>query len=75
MREMDQLTDLLFPKEGPRTEDLKFFEGEHPVKIEDFCAEAHAVFVQVNSGRSAPSAGLPEDLERLSVTRFLASGS
>jgi len=73
MREMEQLIDLLFPKEGPRLEDLKFFEGERPVKIEDFCAEAHAAFVQVDSGRAKPVAGLDEACTPVHVDKFLKS--
>ena len=75
MREMEQLIDLLFPTEGPKLEDLKFFEGETPVKVEDFCTEAHAAFVQVDSGRSVHTNGLPEDLSRVQVDRFLKSAS
>jgi hypothetical protein len=71
MREMEQLIDLLFPKEGPRLEDLKFFEGEKPVKIEEFCAEAHAAFVQVDSGRVKPNADLDEACAPVSADQFL----
>jgi hypothetical protein len=71
MKEMEQLIDLLFPKEGPRLEDLKFFEGEKPAKIEDFCAEAHAVFVQVDSGRVQPTAGLEENCPSVAADKFL----
>jgi len=71
MREMEQLIDLLFPKEGPRLEDLKFFEGEKPLKIEDFCAEAHAAFVQVDSGRVQPTAGIEEVCAPVNTDKFL----
>jgi hypothetical protein len=71
MREMEQLISLLFPKEGPRLEDLKFFEGESPVKIEDFCAEAHAAFVQVDSGRVQPATGIDEACVPVSADKFL----
>lgn len=71
MREMEQLIDLLFPKEGPRLQDLKFFEGEKPVKIEDFCAEAHAAFVQVDSGRVRSTEGLEEVCVPVNADKFL----
>ena len=71
MREMERLIDLLFPKEGPRLEDLKFFEGEKPVKIKEFCAEAHAAFVQVVSGRVKPSTGLDETCTPVSAEQFI----
>ena len=72
MREMEQLIGLLFPTEGPRLEDLKFFQGEQPVKVEEFCEEAHAAFVQVESGRVVASENFPENLGRLPVDKFLA---
>jgi len=72
MREMEQLIALLFPTEGPKLEDLKFFQGENPVKVEEFCEEAHAAFVQVDSGRTPPAADFPEQLRRVSVEKFLA---
>lgn len=71
MREMEQLIDLLFPKEGPKLEDLKFFEGEERVRIEEFCAEAHAAFVQVDSGRVRPTSGLDETCVQVSTDQFL----
>ncbi len=72
MREMEQLIDLLFPKGGMKLVDLKFFPGECQVKIEEFCAEAHAAFVQVESGQSAPIANFRETLRRTTVEKFLA---
>ena len=75
MREMEQLIALLFPAEGPKLVDLKFFQGETPVKLENFCEEAHAVFVQVNSGQSKPNEAFPEALDRLPVDKFLANAS
>lgn len=75
MREMEQLIDLLFPKEGPKLVDIKFFQGESPVKVEEFCEEAHAAFVQVDSGQSKHSETFPEDFPRVSVERFLANAS
>ncbi len=71
MREMEQLISLLFPKEGPQLQDLKFFEGEERVKIEDFCAEAHAAFVQMDSGRVRAVAGLDETCTPVSTDKFL----
>lgn len=76
MREMEQLIALLFPTEGgPKLMDLKFFQGETPVKVEEFCEEAHSVFVQVDSGQSRVTEGFPEDLNRLTVDKFLADAS
>lgn len=63
MKEMEQLIALLFPKEGPKLIDLKFFQGENAVKIEEFCAEAHAAFVQVDSGQSPAATSFPEELK------------
>jgi hypothetical protein len=72
MREMEQLIALLFPAEGPKLLDIKFFAGEIPVKVEEFCEEAHAAFVQVESKAAAD---FPEDLNRVSVERFLSVAS
>jgi len=72
MREMEQLIDLLFPIEGAKLVDLKFFPGEHQVKIEEFCAEAHAAFVRVDSGQSRATENFPEDLTPVAVEKFLA---
>lgn len=75
MREMEQLIALLFPKEGPKLMDLKFFQGESPVKVEEFCEAAHAAFVQVDSGQSTPTKTFPEELNRVPVDKFLANAS
>lgn len=75
MREMEQLISLLFPTEGPKLMDLKFFHGETPVKVEEFCEAAHAAFVQVNSGQSPAEDGFPETLQPVTVDKFLANAS
>ena len=55
--------------------DLKFFQGETPVKMEEFCEAAHAAFVQVDSGQSPAADSFPEDLQPVMVDKFLASAS
>ena len=75
MREMEQLLALLFPKDGRKLADLKFFPGETPVKLEEFCEEAHGAFVQVESGQSKVRHDFPEDLTRISVDKFLSAAS
>lgn len=75
MREMEQLIALLFPKEGPKLMDLKFFHGETPVKVEEFCEAAHAAFVQVDSGQSPAEEGFPERIKPVSVDKFLATAT
>ena len=75
MREMEQLIALLFPADGPKLMDLKFFQGESPVKVEEFCEAAHAAFVQVDSGQSVPASTFPEELNRVSVDKFLSTAS
>jgi hypothetical protein len=75
MREMEQLVALLFPAEGPKLVDIKFFHGESPVKVEEFCEEAHAAFVQVDSSQSKAAIDFPEQLNRVSVERFLSVAS
>ena len=75
MREMEQLVALLFPAEGPKLVDIKFFHGEGPVKVEEFCGEAHAAFVQVDSGQSKAVENFPEQLNRVTVERFLSIAS
>jgi hypothetical protein len=72
MKEMDRLISFLFPEEGQRLVDLKFFPGEHQVTVEEFCEEAHSAFVQVESGQSAPCTLFPENLIRIDVDKFLA---
>jgi hypothetical protein len=71
MQEIDRLVASLFPAHGPKLEDIKFFQGENPVTIEEFCKEVHSAFVQVNSGQSEGKTGFPETLTRVSVDRFL----
>lgn len=75
MKEMDRLVKLLFPAEdnGSKVLDLKFFPGEQPVTVEEFCREVHSGFVQVDSGQSVASDTFSEDLVRVDVERFLAS--
>jgi hypothetical protein len=68
---MEQLIDLLFPK-GHQLLNLKFFPGEAPVKIQEFCEEAHGAFVQVNSGQSVAANHFPETLPTVHVDKFLA---
>jgi hypothetical protein len=75
MREMEQLIALLFPTDGPKLMDIKFFQGESPVKVEEFCEAAHAAFVQVDSGQSPASQGFPEEMNRMPVDKFLANAS
>lgn len=75
MREMEQLISLLFPTEGPKLMDLKFFHGETPVKVEEFCVAAHAAFVQVDSGQAPAESGFPETLKPVTVDKFLATAS
>ena len=75
MKEMEQLVALLFPAEGPKLLDLKFFHGETPVKVEEFCEAAHAAFVQVDSGQSPATTGFPEELQPVTVDKFLATAS
>lgn len=72
MKEMDRLISLLFPKEGQKVFDLKFFPGERQVTVEEFCEEAHSAFVQVDSGQSISSSHFPENLTRIGVDKFLA---
>jgi hypothetical protein len=55
--------------------DIKFFHGESPVKVEEFCEEAHAAFVQVDSSQSKATVDFPEQLNRVSVERFLSVAS
>ncbi|WP_156771465.1 hypothetical protein [Labrys sp. WJW] len=75
MKEIDRLAALLFPMEnnGSRVLDLKFFPGEEPVTVDEFCREVHAGFVQVDSGQSVSSTTFPEDLTQVSVDRFISA--
>jgi hypothetical protein len=68
---MEKLLALLFPKGGAKLVDLKFFQGEKPVKVEEFCEDAHAAFVQVDSGQSVAKSSFPETLTPVSVDKFL----
>lgn len=72
MREMDRLISILFPKGGPQLVDLKFFPGEQPVTVEEFCEEVHSAFLQVDSGQSVGVEDFPESLRRVPVDKFLA---
>jgi hypothetical protein len=74
MREMDRLVSMLFPVEGQKLVDLKFFPGEQSVTVEEFCEEAHAAFVQIDSGQSPAQQNFTESFSRVSVDRFLTNG-
>jgi hypothetical protein len=71
MREMEQLLSLLFPDEGTKLIDLKFFAGEQPVKVEEFCLDAHSAFVQVQSGQAPAEQTLVETLHTVHVDKFI----
>ena len=75
MSEINRLAKLLFPEEsgGHRVLDVKFFPGEQPVTVEEFCEDAHAAFVQVDSGQSEASTGFPETLKPVPLQRFLST--
>lgn len=73
MREMDRLVAHLFPKEGPRLVDLKFFPGEQPVTVEEFCKDVHAAFVQIDAGQTEVMTSYDETLQIAPLDRFLAS--
>ena len=73
MREIDRFVSMLFPQGGRRRlVDLKFFPGEEPVTVEEFCAEVHSAFLQVDTGQSGPLPAFQEDVKKISVDRFLA---
>lgn len=72
MQEMDRLLSMLFPKEGQELVDLKFFPGEQQVTLEEFCEEAHAAFLQVDSGQSTGAKSFPENLNRIGIDKFLS---
>jgi hypothetical protein len=72
MREMDRLVSTLFPKGVQELVDLKFFPGEQPVTVEEFCEEVHSAFLQVSSSLSEPQRNFSENFRRVSVDRFLA---
>jgi len=71
MREMDRFVSMLFPTGGGQLVDLKFFPGEQPVTVEEFCEEVHSAFLQVDSGQSDPLTSFPETFKKISVDRFL----
>jgi len=75
MKEMDRLTKLLFPEgtEGSKVIDLKFFPGEQPVTVEEFCKDVHAAFVQADSGQSQSSEWFAESTTRQNVDRFFSA--
>jgi hypothetical protein len=72
MGEMDRLLTMLFPKSGQELLDIKFFPGEQPVTVEEFCEEVHAAFLQVESGQTEAMREFPEELRPVHVDRFLA---
>jgi len=71
MREIDRFVSMLFPKDGGQLVDLKFFPGEQPVTVEEFCEEVHSAFLQVDTGQSDPLLSYHEESKRISVDRFL----
>jgi len=73
MREMERLIANLFPQEGPRLIDLKFFPGEQPVTVEEFCTEVHSAFVRIDAGQTNMSLSYNETSNRVSIDRFLAT--
>ncbi len=74
MRGMDRFVTMLFPKDGSRLVDIKFFPGEQPVTVGEFCKEVHSAFLQVESGLSEPLSSFPEDSKQVSIDRFLIGG-
>ena len=73
MREMDRLISMLFPQDaGRQLVDLKFFPGEEPVTVEEFCDEVHSAFLRVSSGLSEAMFGFREDIKQVSIDQFLA---
>ena len=75
MKEIDRLVSMLFPEQGPKLVDIKFFPGEQTVTVDEFCKEVHSAFVQVDSGQSVSSPNFPEQLSRISVDKFLVTNS
>ena len=69
MQEIDRFVSSLFPVDGPRIFDLKFFPGEEQVTIEVFCDEAHAAFLNANLELGHDC--FAETLNRVSVDRFI----
>lgn len=72
MREMDRLVSMLFPKDGQGLVNLKFFPGEQPVTVEEFCEEVHSAFLQIESGQVSPLAAYRENVSQVHVDKFLA---
>ncbi len=71
MREMDLFVSMLFPKTGEQLIDIKFFPGEEPVKLEEFCQEVHSAFLQADTGISPANNNFVETAHRIPVDRFL----
>ena len=71
MREIDRFVSMLFPQDGARLIDLKFFPGEQPVTVGEFCGEMHSAFLQVESGQSDALTSFAENVKKISVDRFL----
>jgi hypothetical protein len=69
MQEVDRFVLSLFPANGPKIVDLKFFPGEDQVTVEIFCDEAHAAFL--NASLEDGHEGFVENLNRVSVDRFI----
>lgn len=72
MKEMDRLLSMLFPVEGQKLVDLKFFPGEQSVTVEDFCKEVHSAFLQVDSGQVQPDHSVEAPVNKVALDRFLA---
>ena len=73
MREMERLISTLFPEDGPKLVDIKFFPGEQPVTVEEFCAEVNSAFVQVDSGMVTALSGYEETFNTVSVEQFVSA--
>jgi hypothetical protein len=72
MQDSDRFVASLFPANGPRLLDLKFFPGEEQeVTVSIFEEKAHAAFLSVDSGLSTGTDNFPESLNRVSVDKFL----
>jgi uncharacterized protein YkuJ len=72
MKEMNRLLSMLFPEEGSKLVDLKFFPGEQSVTVEDFCKEVHSAFLQVDSGQVSSEVWPKDRANRVKLDRFLA---
>lgn len=73
MKEVDRLMSMLFPEEGAALVDLKFFPGEQPVTMAEFCEEVHSAFLQVDSGTSLKTSRFEEKLTPVRLEKFLAT--